>query len=134
MSSSVKTFLGNDVMRTNGPHPSVLFISMYKRTAASSSFAPNDWVNAWPFVNLIYNQILIHALSFHFSFSIVPTDHIRSTKEGNVFNRVCLSVCPLGEGRGSVHHGLDTTTPPPPQAMDLTLPLPRTMDPEAVLF
>ena len=53
MSSSVKTFLGNDVMRTNGPLPSVLFISMYNRTAANSSFAPNDWVNAWPFVNLI---------------------------------------------------------------------------------
>ena len=57
MSSSVKTFLGKDVMRTNGPLPSVLFISMYNRTAANSSFAPNDWVNAWPFVNLIYKSV-----------------------------------------------------------------------------
>ena len=104
MSSSVKTFLGNDVMRTNGPPPSVLFISMYKRTAASSSFAPNDWVNAWPFVNLIYNQMLIHTLSFHFSLSTVLSDHVRSTREGNVFNRVCLSVHREGGiGPSSVH-------------------------------
>ena len=52
-SSSVNTFLGNDVINVKLSGISAPFICTNTRTADNGSFAENDCVKAWPLVNRI---------------------------------------------------------------------------------
>ena len=62
-----------------------------------------------------------------FTVNKLITDHVRSTRESNVFTRVCNSVHRRG---GSVHLGPQTVGPSRPLTVDLSLsPRPWTVDP-----